>query len=99
MFLQEGVTHYHFTVQQFRSLNSIIYPLNLFFSDTPSGSDFKLDAFLVAPCETFEPHYGIFMFVYVMSCMPPAFSALKILFKPVIQIVFYIGVHVLKSVF
>eukprot|EP00731_Ephydatia_muelleri_P018469 Em0011g509a len=26
--------------------------------DTPSGSDFKLDAFLVAPCETFEPHYG-----------------------------------------
>ena len=23
-----------------------------------SASDFKLDAFLAAPCETFDPHYG-----------------------------------------
>ena len=26
--------------------------------DPGSGSDFKLDAFLAAPCETFDPHYG-----------------------------------------
>ena len=36
----------------------------LLFLDTPSGSDFKLDAFLVAPCETFEPHYGKSFVVY-----------------------------------
>lgn len=28
-------------------------------TDPDSGSDFKLDAFLAAPCETFDPHYGV----------------------------------------
>ena len=28
------------------------------FPDPDSGSDFKLDQFLAAPCETFDPHYG-----------------------------------------
>ena len=28
------------------------------FLDPDSGSDFKLDKFLSAPCETFDPHYG-----------------------------------------
>ena len=26
--------------------------------DPDSASDFKLDQFLAAPCETFDPHYG-----------------------------------------
>ena len=29
-----------------------------FFSDPESGSDFKLDSFLAAPCETLDLHYG-----------------------------------------
>ena len=28
-------------------------------ADPDSGSDFKLDAFNAAPCETFDPHYGV----------------------------------------
>ena len=28
------------------------------FLDPKSGADFKLDQFLAAPCETFDPHYG-----------------------------------------
>ena len=28
------------------------------FPDPDSASDFKLDQFLAAPCETFDPHYG-----------------------------------------
>lgn len=28
-------------------------------TDPDSGSDFKLDAFMAAPCETFDPHYGV----------------------------------------
>ena len=44
--------------------NLFSWPLDtLHFLDTPSGSDFKLDAFLVAPCETFEPHYGNYYFL------------------------------------
>ena len=27
-------------------------------ADPKSGSDFKLDNFFAAPCETFDPHYG-----------------------------------------
>lgn len=27
--------------------------------DPKSGADFKLDQFLAAPCETFDPHYGV----------------------------------------
>ena len=26
--------------------------------DPDSGSDFKLESFLAAPCESFDPHYG-----------------------------------------
>lgn len=41
------------------SLSPHFIPLFLSPTDPDSGSDFKLDAFLASPCETFDPHYGV----------------------------------------
>ena len=31
---------------------------HVIYTDPDDASDFKLDKFLAAPCETFDPHYG-----------------------------------------
>lgn len=44
------------------SLMKYLWDGTIFFSPDPeSGSDFKLENFLAAPCETFDPHYGKFL--------------------------------------